>query len=331
MFGSLMVVPVMVATSASGAPPPEPDPDPNAAIKCIDEVTSDKSFYGGPRASDAYDNRFTDSHTIPHLDSHVPQGTATWSNWKGEDDLILITSYVPGSDANSYISALDAESGKLVGTAEVDASHVGGIAVFEEQGWAFIVGDGEKSVWKYPLDRLRQAIENSSHIAKEGGDIAVAGGSSFLTSHGPSDTLWTGSFEPDKRGEMYSYKVNTNGELSGRDGPWEVPTKTQGLVVTDEVFLYSTSYTRPNRSNIYAVRRGEGSTELDTARLRCFRAPSMSQGLTVFGDHAYLAFESGAAFYRKDPDNQPRNIIEHLHKVEVAELEALPPRTAPTR
>ncbi|MBL1074623.1 hypothetical protein JK358_09460 [Nocardia sp. 2] len=323
-----MITPVMVAAGAAGAP--EPQPDPSAAIRCIDEVTSDDSFYGGPRASDVYDNRFRGSHAVPHLSTHVPQGTATWSNWKGEDDLILIASYVPDSKDNSIISALDARSGELVGTAEIDNAHVGGIAVFEEQGWMFVAGAEAKTLRKYPLDRLRQAIENSSHIAQEGGDIEVAGGSSFLTSHGPSDTLWTGSFESDRRGVMYSYRVGENGDLSGREGPWQVPTKTQGLVVTDDLFIYSTSFTRPNRSNIYVVRRGEGSTDLDKARLRCVRAPSMSEGLTVFGDDVYLAFESGAAYYRSDPDNQPRNIIEHLHRVPLAELDELAPRSGPT-
>ena len=43
------------------------------------------------------------------------------------------------------------------------------------------------------------------------------------------------------------------------------------------------------RSNIYVVRRGKGSSSLDTARMYCFRAPSMSEGLTVYGKDVYVA------------------------------------------
>lgn len=300
-------------------------PGPAAAkeITCDDRVSgAGADFYDGPSASDRYDGLFAKGHAVPHLDTHVPQGMATWSNWRGDEDLLLITSYAPGSTANALIIALDAGTGKRVGTAEVNASHVGGIAVFERQGWAFVSDEEAGKVRRYPLERLRQAVESSSHLAETEPAQPVYG-ASFLTSHGPTDTLWAGRFSSTGRERMRSYTVAGDGTVAPRDGTFEVPRKTQGVVVTDDLFVYSTSFGRPNRSNIYVVQRGEGSSDLDTARLFCFRAPSMAEGMAVHGADVHLVYESGAAYYAQDAE-QPINIIKELHQAPLAELARLP-------
>lgn len=293
-------------------------------IKCDTTTSSDKAFYHGPRASDTYDNRFTDSHRVPGLRTHIPQGTATWSNWQGEDDLILVAGYDKVNKTESQINAIDAETGEHVGTAEIDYSHVGGIAVFEKQGWAYISGPQEGTIRKYSLPKLKEAIKTFGKIEPEGREQIVYA-SSFLTSHGPSNTLWSGRFNDTGRDTMHSYTVADNGDLGYRPGSWEVPRKSQGLVVTKDLFIYSTSHGRNNRSNIYVVRRGDGSSSLDTARLHCFRAPSMSEGLTVYGNDVYVAYESGASYY-SGANDKPDNIIEDLHKASLSALETLPPR-----
>ncbi|WP_052280335.1 hypothetical protein [Nocardia vulneris] len=88
------------------------EPAPDATITCDDHVTSEESFYNGPRASDTYDKHFAGSHTVPDLDTHVPQGLATWSRWNGTDDLLLITAYAPKSQDDAYIIGLDAKTGR---------------------------------------------------------------------------------------------------------------------------------------------------------------------------------------------------------------------------
>jgi hypothetical protein len=118
---------------------------------------------------------------------------------------------------------------------------------------------------------------------------------------------------------MHSYEVAKDGSLAVRDGIWQVPRQTQGLAVTDDLFIYSCSYGRNNRSRLYVVRRGKGSTDLDEARLASFLAPSMSEGVTVCGNHVYVVYESGARAYNTGPD-KPRNSIGRLHR---AALEAL--------
>jgi hypothetical protein len=302
-----------------------------APIKCNDTSTIDDPFYQGPPASDIYDKgRFSDSWRLPDLRTHIPQGTATWSNWQGEDDLILVTSY-QDDKTEARVNAIDAKTGQHVGFADIlgydgkdQYSHVGGIAVFENKGWAYISGPGDGTVRKYSLAKLKEAITTTKEIKPES-EEQIVHGNSFLTSHGPSNTLWAGQFFDSRRGDMRRYVVADNGDLEPQEGIWEVPRKTQGLVVTEDLFIYSTSHGRNNRSNIYVVRRGEGSSDLDTARMYCFRTPSMSEGLAVYGNDVYVAYESGAEFYSQASD-KPDNVIEDLHKVPLAKLESLPPR-----
>jgi hypothetical protein len=104
-------------------------------------------------------------------------------------------------------------------------------------------------------------------------------GASFLTGYG--DSLWSGRFNDDGRDQMYEYKIGSDGSLTTVSQAWEVPAKTQGLLVTGSHFVFSTSYGREKRSNLYVVKRGQ--PDLDRARLSCIRAPSMSEGLTEYG------------------------------------------------
>ena len=83
---------------------------------------------------------------------------------------------------------------------------------------------------------------------------------------------------------MYSYKVAADGSLATQAGAYEVPKKTQGLLVTASRFIYSTSYGNDNRSNIYVVDGGARTISPSTAK--CFRAPSMTEGITEYGGKA---------------------------------------------
>jgi hypothetical protein len=279
--------------------------------------------YHGPRASKTYDIQFERSHPVPHLESHVPQGLTTWPRWNGTDDLLVISSYSPDAKRHAYLIGIDAKAGTHVGTARVKSSHVGGVAIVESLGWAYLSSDYKYKVRKYPLDRLKQAITDSAILEQEGPDIDVFG-ASFLSSHDPSRTLWAGRFDADARDFMHCYDVGKNGSLRERDGVWQVPRATQGFAVTDDMFIYSSSYGRNNRGRIYLVRRGDASADLDDARFVSFPAPSMSEGVTICGGHAYLVFESGARAYRKGRD-KPRNIIGRLHRASLSSLARLCP------
>jgi hypothetical protein len=291
---------------------------------CYDDAVGKGRFYGGPSASIVYDATFKKTNVrLRHLEKAVPQGAATWSNWEGQRDLLLFTAE-RGND-NAYIMGIDAKTGKHVGTAKIKSDHAGGIAVFERLGWAFVSGvrrNGQDTVVRFSLKKLKRAIKNNAPIKPET-ETAVAIGASFLTSHGPTDTLWVGAFDDDSLGAMEAYKVRADGEIDPLGEPWEVPKKTQGLVVTRNLFVFSTSLGNDNRSNIYVVRRGKGERELSRKRLFCFRAPSMAEGMAVYGNDVFLIFESAAAKYRK---KNPRNVIASAHKAPLTGLDRLVPR-----
>jgi hypothetical protein len=216
---------------------------------------------------------------------------------------------------------MDAKSGKKIGAAKIAYSHVGGIAVFEKLGWAFVSDDRPFEVRRYSLKKLADAIRTSDTLDTEGPDQPVIN-SSFLTSHEPTNTLWAGEFKGSREvgfPHMRAYKVDkATGDLTPESRVYEVPPKTQGVVVTKDFFIYSTSLGRNNRSNLYVVRRGKGETDLDKARLFCFRSPSAGK------------YNPRPTPTDPRPD-RPRNIISNLHSAKLASLEELPPRSGPTR
>lgn len=283
-----------------------------AAISCSTALGG-KDFYDGPSASKMYNDRFTNSAAVPNLSTYTPQGIGTWWNWDGSKDLLLVTEYRTG--ARSRIVGIDPATNKTVGVVAIDATHGGGITT--SNGWAFVQGS-TNGIRKYKLSTLKTAMKaaGTPYIKPVGAERKVYG-ASFLTSYG--GYIWSGKFNDKGRDKMYQYKINSNGSLTTINKAWEVPTKTQGLLVTGTHFIFSTSYGRTNRSNLYVVRRGQ--PDLDKAKLKCFRAPSMSEGITEFGGRAYLVFESGSHLYAGD--SKTLNVIKSLHKATISSLTKL--------
>jgi hypothetical protein len=287
-----------------------------AAISCDTATTGGATFYDGPSASTKYDARFSNSASIPNLSTQTPQGAGTWYNWDGSGkNLVLVGSYRAGADSQIY--GIDPSTGSTVGVVAVAESHLGGITV--SKGWAFVSGAGS-SIRKYRLTELRDALKaaGTPYLAQVGTARDVAG-ASFLGSYG--DSLFAGTFNETGRGTMYEYKIADDGTLTTVAGAWEVPTKTQGLTVTASHFIYSTSYGRGNRSNLYVVKRGQ--KDLDAAALSCFRAPSMTEGITELNGTAYLVYESGSYLYSGDPATL--NVIPRMHKATITSLTSLVP------
>lgn len=282
------------------------------AISCSTTVGG-RDFYDGPSASKVYNDRFTASAAVPNLSTYTPQGIGTWWNWDGKKNLLLVTAYRSG--ARSQIIGIDPATNKTVGVVAIDATHGGGITT--SNGWAFVQGS-TNGIRKYKLSTLKTAMKaaGTPYIKPVGAERKVYG-ASFLTSYG--GYIWSGKFNDKGRDKMYQYKINSNGSLTTINKAWEVPTKTQGLLVTGTHFVFSTSYGRTNRSNLYVVRRGQ--PDLDKAKLKCFRAPSMSEGITEYGGRAYLVFESGSHLYAGDP--KTLNVIKNLHKATISSLTSL--------
>ncbi|TCO26386.1 hypothetical protein EV652_107278 [Kribbella steppae] len=282
------------------------------AISC-DTKKGGKPFYDGPSASKKYDSRFSNSAALPRLGSYIPQGIGTWWNWSGSKNLLLVAMYHPGK--NSIIVGIDPATNKVVGDVAIAPTHAGGITT--AYGWAFVQGS-TNGIRKYKLSTLAAAMKKSgTPYVKAVGSERKVYGASFLTSYG--DSLWAGKFNDKGRDKMYEYKIKPNGTLVTVNRAWEIPTKTQGLLVTKGHFIFSTSYGRKNLSNLYVVKRGQ--PDLDKAKLSCFRAPALSEGLTEFGGRAYLVFESGSYEFRSDPNT--KNVITRLHKASISSLTGL--------
>ena len=285
-----------------------------ADITCTSKTHGGGAWYQGPAASNAYDNRFSAGPALPWLRTHVPQGVASWYNWDGARNLLVVSSYAAGG-GKARLSGIDPATGKRLGTVAIAPTHAGGIAI--TKGWAFVQGTDNGSshyIRKYRLSALRTKFKQAGvPDLKQTGKARKVYGSAFLSSYG--DNLYAGSFNASGRGLMYRYKVADNGSLATQRGSYEVPKKTQGLLVTSNHFVYSTSYGNDNRSNIYVV--DGGARDIDRPSTRCFRAPSMAEGITDYLGTAYLVYESGAQEYVQ---KAPRNIIPNFHKAPVSRI-----------
>lgn len=285
-----------------------------AAIACDDDSSGqDASFYSGPSAGYTYDEKFSAGPKIPGLPEHTPQGLAAWNDWDGAGNGLLLISAYGKDGSNAKIYGVDPASGKTVGDVEIAETHASGIAI--ARGWAFVTGrnnaEGHYTIRKYKLSELADALKaEGSPYVKQIGEAREVYGASFLS--GDGNTLYAGKYSRDGREKMYAYSVADDGALTTGTS-FEIPKGTQGLMVTGDKFVYSTSLSRDVRSNLYVI--DKGATDIDIPSTRCFRSPSMSEGIDDLGGHAYVLYESGSYQY---PD--ARNVIENLHKAPVAGL-----------
>ena len=88
--------------------------------------------------------------------------------------------------------------------------------------------------------------------------------------------------------------------------------------MTANHFFFSTSHKEDKRSNIYVVRRGYS---LDSSGTSCFRAPTMSQGATLYNGKLFVLYESAAHKYTSG--ERPTNVIKRLHKADFSNLATL--------
>lgn len=286
------------------------------SIACYDTSDDGATWYAGPSASDRYDDVFTKGPRLPasFLDVRVPQGLGTWQNWDGSGaDLIVFSGYADGNQ--SWLQGVNPETGAVTKVARVAASHVGGVAIHAP--WAYVAGSGNK-IDRYALADLEAAFVSGGTAELVPQVRLDAYAVSFLATQG--DSLFAGKFNETARDAMVRYTIEADGSLSEAEGPIEVPMKTQGVAVTENHYYFSTSYGRDKRSNIYVVERNYPE-HLDGARHHCFRAPSMTEGMTVHDGDVYVVYESGSYEYR----DTARNAIPELHRATTASLLDLMP------
>lgn len=331
------VLPALLAGAAPTVQAAEPWERADESFACADAESSTAPFYQGNSASTVYDATFKLGHGIPAamLDNYVPQGLTTWKDWGGpKKDLLLQAAYNDGTGRAVLVGLVpgggETQIATLVGPGKqgyVNA-HVGGLAV--AGGFLYVSGpevDSLPTVLRYALPAVGAALANGGELkaeARQKIDVGTAGfRASFMSQAG--STVWIGTFDDNSRNRMYRFGIGPKGGLQrlGGAGDWQqVPMKSQGLAVTRDHFVFSTSHTSIARSNVYVVRRGKKF--LDKAYpqdLTCFAAPSMSQGITLSNGMAFLSFESGSFRYRTDPCDKgvldgdcTRNVVTHLHR-----------------
>ena len=138
-----------------------------------------------------------------------------------------------------------------------------------EPRWIGIMGSARHE--PVHIDALK--AEGSPYV-KQTGEAREVYGASFLA--GDGNTLYAGKYSRDGREKMYAYGVAADGTLTTGKS-FEIPKGTQGLMVTGDKFVYSTSLSRDVRSNLYVI--DKGATDIDIPSTRCFRSPSMSEGV----------------------------------------------------
>jgi hypothetical protein len=306
---------------ANHVPPPDPSQS-DPYFHCLNDATDNED------ATPWFNNNYNGSWELSRslLDQHIPQGLTTWGSYYGAgQDLLVYTAYSQ-SGGRARIQGIDPRDGSKTNFAQLQAgTHAGGVAIVGS--WAFVPGANDGAVRRYKLSRLADIFAHGpSSDALDGAFAGDVVGTGFLTQAG--NTIYAGTFNPDGLGVMRTYSVDANGDLHATSGDIQVPKKTQGLLVLPDYFVFSTSYGRTKRSNIYVVKRGYSSlaTSYNNGNLRCVRIPTMSEGLAFTDGRIYQLFESGADCYRYNEaacasdEGTPDRVITNLHRIPRATL-----------
>lgn len=338
LVGLLGALAMIGAAQVAMAPAAQADSDSDPY--CYTTRSTKDPSYRGPSASRVYDwvntsaqttARFAPGVNIPAgliTGRYVPQGLASWANWNGtSEDLLLIAAYhdgdgnsdPDGSSAVFGVVASGPRTGTGLGRMLVAKGHVGGLAVYG--GWLYV--GSESSIRGYRLSTVRSALAgaDSSYVYPRAYNRVSSYRVGFM---GTGDGhLWAGEFSETSSTHLNGY-VQTNrsaGTLAYQSATQAyAPKKTQGVAVTSGYVIFSTSYGRNDRGNLWIFRRGQHSAT--DANSYCFRAPSMNQGVTVLNGRLHLGFESGAYTYNRGLDD-PDNPITRVHSAALSNVTSL--------
>ncbi len=338
-FGGLLGAVALIG-AAQVAVPPTAHADDDDDSYCYTTRSTVTPNYAGPSASRVYDwvdpsaqttRRFSPKVNIPAglLDNrYVPQGLTSWANWNGTgEDLLLIAAYhdgdgdsePDGASAVFGVVANGSRAGTGLGRMLITTGHVGGLAVY--RGWLYV--GSESDIRGYRLKTVRDALSGADSNTVH--PRAYNRTSSFPVAYlGKGDGhLWAGQFSETSSTRLNGYvqTSRTTGTLDYQsDTQVYAPKKAQGVAVTSSQVIFSTSYGRNDRGNIWIFPRGQQS--VTDANSYCFRVPSMNEGVTVLRGRLYLGFESGAYTYNRGLDD-PDNPITRVHSAALTDVTSL--------
>ena len=268
---------------------------------------------------------------IPGLsEGFTPQGIC-YSDYM---DMFFVSGYM-NDDSASRIYTVDAKTGKTIKYFTLNTpdgaytGHAGGIATDEYYFW--LVGDGTVNVF-YFKDVIE--VENGKAI-KLVDSFTSNNGADFVTVDKNNNYLWIGEFHREgnydtpenhfietsdgsiNKAVSFCYEID-NTQTTGVKSTTPImalstPSLVQGMVVTDENIVISTSYSLPN-SHIYtytntidlnSVERKFTYNETDIPLfvlenkdlVKDLEAPCMSEEIELVDGKVYVLFESACAKY----------------------------------
>ena len=240
---------------------------------------------------------FGDGPPILHVgegSDWVPQGLG----YDPATDQLLTTYYSspdgdPDRDAGILLSIQDRGTGNEVLTALLAGpDHGGGVAIDGDHVW---VTSSDGYVYLYSMADINAA--DGATVQPQTRFPVPA--SAYLTVH--DGRLYVGSFDEDDPGSVYSVPLGGDGEPSGPPVfEATAPPRSQGLAVTDDGLVFSTSWGRENPSELISIS--------NSGEVRHLTAPNMSEGIVIVNGQLYTVYESGATPYQYDGNHPSHNI-----------------------
>jgi hypothetical protein len=151
------------------------------------------------------------------------------------------------------------------------------------------VSSGGK-IYTYSLDAIRGASAGDP-VAPTALPAEVDGTASYTAFK--DGKLYVGDFDTNT---MYVYDKAPGRSWTASSPPsYATPTNTQGVVVRDDGFIYSTSEGRTNSSTMI-VQQGHGDYDADSAS--SYEFPNMAEGIVEVDGQLVATYESGADQYQ---------------------------------
>jgi hypothetical protein len=265
--------------------------------KAVGRGCDGTSGSGSGSAGTAAQPTFADGPPILYVgdgSDWVPQGLG----YDPATDQLLTTYYSspdgePDRDAGIMLSIQDRATGdEVISALLAGPDHAGGVAIDGDHVW---VASSDGYVYLYS----RKDIESARRSAVAPQTRFPVPASAYLTVH--DGRLYVGSFDQDDPGSVYSLPLGADGEPSGPPVfEATAPPRSQGLAVTDDGLVFSTSYGRDKPSELISIS--------NTGEVRHLTAPNMSEGIVIVNGQLYTVYESGATAYQYDGNHPSHHI-----------------------
>ncbi|MRK01008.1 hypothetical protein GEV27_05685 [Aeromicrobium sp. S22] len=225
----------------------------------------------------------------------------------GDPPALLQTSY---SGDKAQLVRIDPETGEQLGFVDLGGhgsgnppDHAGGVTVHGNRV-DVMSSDKPPRMFTYDLDAIREASPGQTVSPEREPQDMLAGAYSTID----GDTLYVGTFEEDKPGELFVYTWDDDRRRwASQPGSYATPPKTQGAAVIDGQMVFSTSHGRGNPSELRAYRLADvlgGHGNDDDFSLGEVTLPTMSEGVVAMDGKGLIStYESGAAGYSKPTDD----------------------------